>query len=247
MTATRTAPPPRREKPPPAAPGRSRSGAALLVVGCFLAMTVVVVTVLMSQFGTVRDEARPLRRIDEAIEGDRGLPAGWRAVRGGWTTSGDGAAVGRAGERLSVAVRPVGGVEGTVEIDGLGDADGWAVVWRWEDPGTYGLVVVEPSEGSISIVAVVSDRTRLLSQAALPEAGEVGGDGRTVAVEMAGPVVKVRVDGEVVVAGRDDRLATGTAAGIAVVGAGEGARFTHFRSAPPAGARVRTVEPGSGP
>ncbi len=248
MTATRTAAPrarTRRDRPEPLPQSPGRSLRSLLPsLALFLAMAVVVVTVLLSQFGTVRGGSPPLAGHDEAVGGAAtgALAAPWRAVRGDWARTDGGAAVATPGDRLSVAVRPVGGVDGTIEVTGGDVVDGWSVVWRWQDPGSYGLAVVEPSEGTVSLVAVVSDRTRLLAQAALPADVDLA----TVAVELSGPVAKVRVDGAVVVAGRDDRLTTGTDAGVAVVGDASGATFDRFRTRPPDGATVREVEPGSG-
>ncbi len=214
---------------------------AVTTVLLFLLMGGVVIAILLSQFGTVRDASHPLATRDEAVGG-----AGWDQVRGRWAVGEDGARVEAAGPELSVMVRPVGGVEGTVEVEGR-PATGWGVVVRWHDPGTYGLVVVEPDERTVSLVAVVHDRTRLLDTGALPEGGpdDRGDDGaRTVSVELDGPVMRVRVDGTLVAAGRDDDLATGTRAGVAVVGDDDGARFTRFRTAPPedAGTRMITSE-----
>lgn len=227
--------------PPPArtVARRLAPSAAVLVL-----LAVAVVTVLMSQFGTVRGGATELGTLDDPVggEGTGALDAPWSAVRGDWARAGGAAVVTDAGDRLSVAVRPVGGVDGTVAVDGPADVDGWSVVWRWEGPGSYGLAVVEPSEGTVSLVAVVSDRTRLLGQARLPSP-PVG----SVEVELDGPVVRARIDGEVVVAGREDDLVDGTHAGVAVVGDADGARFTRLRTRPPGSATVRTVEPEAGP
>ena len=210
-----------------------------LTILVFAVMVVVVIGILLSQFGTVRDAASPIQRHDGAVGG-----AGWDAVRGRWEVGSDGARVAEPGPRLSVLVRPVGGVDGRIAVEGTFGGDGWAVVVRWIDPGTYGLVVVEPDEGTISLVAVVSDRTRLLGSAALPP-----GDPdaiRTVEAELTGPVVDVRVDGELAVAGRDDDLAEGRHAGVAVLGDVPDARFARFRSAPPDDAGTRMVAPGGG-
>ncbi|CAN5701444.1 hypothetical protein BH24ACT4_BH24ACT4_18510 [soil metagenome] len=207
-------------------------------------MAIVVVAILLSQFGTIRGGAPPLDRREEDLTGTGNLGRPWRAIRGEWSRTEVGAAVTRPGDRLSVAVRPVGGVDGSLEVTGLTGVDGWSLVWRWEDAGTYGLVVVEPSEGSISLVEVVSDRTRLLAEAPLPPAGNAPG---AVVIELAGPVVKARIDGAVAVAGRADRLTTGTLAGVAVLGEPDGARFASFRSQPPEAAEVREVEPGGAP
>lgn len=216
----------------------SRSGlrAAVVTVGLFAVMAVVVVAILLSQFGTVRDASSPVARRDEAVGGE-----GWDDVRGRWETGADGARVVEAGPDLSVAVRPVGGLDGEVVVDGTFGGDGWGVVVRWLDAGTYGLVVVEPDEGTISLVAVVSDRTRLLGTAALPEGPDDAV--RSVAVEMDGPVLEVHVDGELAVAGRDDDLTRGTHAGVAVVGDVPDARFTRFRSGPPPEAGTRMITP----
>jgi hypothetical protein len=208
----------------------------------FAVMVVIVTGILLSQFGTVRDAASPIGRHDEAVGGD-----GWDDVRGRWETGGDGARVTESGPQLSVAVRPVGGVDGEVTVDGAFGGDGWGVVVRWLDAGTYGLVVVEPSEGTISLVGVVADRSRLLGTAALPHGDDGDEDAvRSVAVELDGPVMEVRVDGVLAVAGRDDDLAAGTHAGVAVVGDVPEARFTRFRSAPPAEAGTRMITPEEG-
>lgn len=211
-----------------------RIGQIAVTGGLFAAMVVVVVAILLSQFGTVRDAEHPLDRHDGTVGG-----AGWDAVRGGWGTGADGAHVAEPGRELSVLVRSVGGVDGTVEVEGP-LTRGWAVVVRWSGPGTYALAVAEPDEGTISLVGVVADRTRLLGSGPLP-----AGDGpRTVAVELDGPVLEVRVDGTLAVAGRDDDLATGTHAGVAVLGDEPGAsdaRFTRFRTAPPDPAGTRMI------
>ncbi len=218
-------------------------GATVVVFGV---MVVVVIGILLSQFGTVRDASSPIARHDEAV-----LHDGWDEVRGRWEPGADGARVAEAGPQLSVAVRPVGGVDGRIVVDGTFGGPGWAVVVRWADPGTYGLVVVEPDEGTISLVAVVSDRSRLLGAAALPPGGDDGrnrpGAARSVAVELDGPVLEVRVDGVLAVAGRADDLVDGTHAGVAVVGDVPDARFTRFRSAPPDEAGTRMVTPEEGP
>ncbi|HMJ78249.1 MAG TPA: hypothetical protein VK507_19870 [Iamia sp.] len=241
LTATRTPQQRRDERAAQTrAEGRGDELRSLaLTIGLFAVMVVVVIGILMSQFGTVRDAASPIQRHDEAVGGD-----GWDDVRGRWETGPDGARVTEAGPQLSVAVRPVGGVDGEVVVDGTFGA-GWAVVVRWTDPGTYALVVVEPDEGTISLVSVVSDRSRLLGSAALPPGDE--GAVRSVAVALDGPVMDVRVDGVLAVAGRDDDLADGTHAGVAVVGDGPDARFTRFRSAPPDEAGTRMITPGEGP
>ncbi|HEX7132053.1 MAG TPA: hypothetical protein VF228_05725 [Iamia sp.] len=210
-----------------------------LTLALFAAMVVVVIGVLLSQFGTVRDTEHPLDTHDEAVGGD-----GWDEVRGRWESGPGGARVAEAGPQLSVAVRPVGGVDGRVEVDGTFGGEGWAVVVRWADPGTYALAVVEPDEGTISLVGVVADRTRLLGSAALPP-GESDAP-RTVAVELDGPVMEVRVDDVLAVAGRDDDLTAGTHAGVAVLGEVPDARFDRFRSAPPDAAGTRMITPGGG-
>jgi hypothetical protein len=139
----------------------------------------------------------------------------------------------------------VGGVDGEVTVDGTFGGDGWGVVVRWSGPGTYAVVVVQPDEDTISLVGVVADRSRLLGTAALPP----GDDDtiRSVAVALDGPVMDVRVDGVLAVAGRDDDLTAGTHAGVAVVGDVPAARFTRFRSAPPAEASTHMVTPEEGP
>lgn len=215
-------------------------------------MAGVVVTLLLSQFGTVSGGAQPMRALDEPVGASTSgeLADGWRPIRGRWATGAGGARVVAGGERLSVAVRPVGGVDGTIEVGGLADVDGWSVVWRWQDPGTYGLVVFEPTEATVSLVAVVSDRTRLLAQGPLPRLDGRADAGRLVSVALEGSVVKVRMDGELVVAGRDDRLRWGSDAGVGVVRAGADppdhqARFTRFASRPPEPVRARAVEPGA--
>ncbi|HEV7721703.1 MAG TPA: hypothetical protein VGO60_10480 [Iamia sp.] len=242
MTATRT-PQERRDERAEQSRAEGPGGelrSVAMTLGLFAVMVVVVIGILLSQFGTVRDAASPVQRHDEAVGGD-----GWDDVRGRWETGPDGARVAEAGPQLSVAVRPVDGVDGEVEVQGTFGGDGWAVVVRWADPGTYALVMVEPDEGTISLVSVVSDRSRLLGSAALPP----GDDGavRSVAVALDGPVMDVRVDGVLAVAGRDDDLTDGTHAGVAVVGDHPGARFTHFRSAPPDEAGTRMITPGEGP
>lgn len=232
-----------REQADDPATSRGRAlRAGLATVAVFLLVASVVVALLLSQFGTVRSGDRPLRTIDEPVGAttDGGLGESWQAIRGRWSTAPQGATVAEPDERISVAVRPVGGVDGTIEVTGPAEVEGWSVVYRWVDPGTYGLVVLEPDAGEISVVAVVSDRTRLLGTAALPSADAAL---RTVAVELAGPVARVRVDGELVVAGRDDDL-DGTSAGVALIGAAPGARFDRFRSSPPEDTRSRTVTIG---
>lgn len=218
-----------------------------LTLGLFAVMVVVVIGILLSQFGTVRDAASPIARHDEPVGGseDGPLGGGWDEIRGTWAVGPDGARVTEAGPQLSVAVRPVGGVDGEIVVDGTFGGEGWAVVVRWSGPGTYALVVVEPEEGTISLVGVVSDRSRLLGTAALPEGDDAAV--RSVAVELDGPVIDVRVDGELAVAGRDDDLADGTHAGVAVLGDVPDARFTRFRSAPPDDAGTRMVTPEEGP
>lgn len=218
----------------------SVTGSVLSVVSLFVAITVVVVAILLSQFGTVQGGTPPLRSIDEAVGGTSGgLDAPWRPIRGRWTTSNQGASVDRPGERLSLAVRPVGGVNGTIEVTGR-LTDGWSVVWRWQDPGSYGLAVVNPSNRTLSLVAVVSDRTRLLAQ--VPVRIDLRPDAdHTVAVELVGPMVKVMIDGEVVAGAREDRLTGGTAAGVAVIGPDHQALFTRFRTRPPAPPQVHQV------
>lgn len=224
---------------------RSELRAIGATVVLFGVMVVVVIGILLSQFGTVRDASSPLARRDEAVLAD-----GWDEVRGRWDAGADGARVTEAGPQLSVAVRPVGGVDGRVVVDGTFGGAGWAVVVRWSDPGTYGLVVVEPDEGTISLVAVVSDRSTLLGAAALPPGADGRADPdavRSVAVELDGPVMEVRVDGVLAVAGRDDDLVDGTHAGVAVVGDEPDARFTRFRSAPTDEAGTRMITPEEGP
>lgn len=218
---------------------RGEARSILLTFGLFAVMVVVVIGILLSQFGTVRDASSPISRIDEPVAGD-----GWDQVRGTWDVGPDGARVTQPGPQLSVAVRPVAGVDGQVVVDGTFSGDGWAVVVRWAGPGDYALVVVEPDEDAISLVAVVSDRSTLLGVAALPpgDADAV----RSVAVELDGPVMEVRVDGALAVAGRDDDLADGTHAGVAVLGEVPDARFTRFRSGPPDDAGTRMITPEEG-
>jgi len=216
--------------------------AAALTLLLFAAVAAVVIAVLLSQFGTVRDAASPLARRDEAVGG-----GGWDQVRGRWSGGDDGYRVTEPGRDLSVAVRPVGGVDGVVEVDGTFGGDGWAVVVRWAGPGTYALAVVEPDEGTISLVGVVHDRTRLLGTAPLPTEGVDAADPHTVAVELRGPVMDVSVDGRLAVAGRDDDLTSGTHAGVAVLGEVPGARFTRLRTTPPEPAGTRMITPQEGP
>lgn len=229
---------------PVAARRRTGVGAALGPVAVVAVMAGLVVSLLLSQFGTVRGGAQPMRAVDEPVGASTGgeLAEGWRPIRGRWATGAGGARVVAVGERLSVAVRPVGGVDGTIEVTGPVDTDGWAVVYRWSDPGTYGLVVLAPGSGEVSLVAVVSDRTRLLARAPL---AATAGPPAAVLVELDGPVARVRVDGELVVAGREDDL-DGTWAGVGLLGDETGARFARFRTGPPEGPQVRTIEPEGG-
>ena len=213
--------------------------AATAPVAVMALMIVVVTSVLLSQFGTVRASAEPLDRRDEPAGGGAGeLSGGWRAVRGQWSRGSNGLGVTAAGDRLSMAVRPVGGLDGIVSVSGLANVDGWSIVWRWKDAGTYGLVVFEPSEASASVVEVLANRTHLLATA--PLLGEGSGAG-VATVEMRGPIVRVFVDDELVVAGRSDELVSGASAGVSVVGAGTGASFERFVTRPLARASSRVI------
>jgi hypothetical protein len=220
----------------------------------FLAVGVAVVALLLSQFGTIRDTASPVVALDEDLTRPAAgpLPAPWRDARGAWATGPEGAGATDAAPQLTMAVRPLDGVDGTVAVSGPLDVDGWSVVARWVDSGSYALAVVEPDEGTVSLVAVVSDRTRLLGTGPLPPPPEgVAADGvREVAIGADGPILEVRVDGVLVTAGREDDLTTGTHAGIAVMGDGAAvaeARFTRLRTRPPEEPGTRTVTPGGGP
>jgi len=155
----------------------------------------------------------------------------WRAEAGTWGVVAGQAAVTTPAQGHSLAVVPLGGGDGTVQVRLAKVVNGAGIVFRYQDPLNYWAVVAVPYYATWAVSKTVGGHTSGMGSTGLSAVQ----DGTTVAVRLVGGTIDVAVEGQVRRTVADADLRRAPSVGM-VAPAGTGAsdaRFDDFHLALP--------------